>query len=298
MLKRIKSYMMPISMCIGIIFYNYLNILSVITPFLVALMLFISYSNISLRGIKIKKLHIWLLCIQLFGSFIIYSLASVIFNGVIAQGAMICILAPTATSAIVITGMLGGNKESLATYSLLSNFAVVIFAPLVFTIIGDNKEIPFMHSLWVIFEKVFLILLLPFVLNVLLRKISPVTYQFVVRKQSVSFYLWNMALMIVTAKTVKFIIDQGDGNFRTEITIAILAMFACVMQFICGWVLGRKYNDTIAGGQGLGQKNTVLAIWMSQTYLDPISSIGPGAYVLWQNIINSYQVWRKRKTIL
>ena len=34
----------------------------------------------------------------------------------------------------------------------------------------------------------------------------------------------------------------------------------------------------------LGQKNTVLAIWMAYTYLNPLSSVGPGSYVLWQNI--------------
>ncbi|MDR0371845.1 MAG: transporter, partial [Prevotellaceae bacterium] len=32
-------------------------------------------------------------------------------------------------------------------------------------------------------------------------------------------------------------------------------------------------------------------------YLNPVSSIGPGTYVLWQNIVNSYQIWRKRKSL-
>jgi len=45
----------------------------------------------------------------------------------------------------------------------------------------------------------------------------------------------------------------------------------------------------------LGQKNTVLAIWMAVTYLNPLSSVGPGSYVVWQNIINSWQLWKKRK---
>ena len=48
-------------------------------------------------------------------------------------------------------------------------------------------------------------------------------------------------------------------------------------------------------GQALGQKNTVLAIWMAYTYLNPLSSVGPGSYVLWQNLINSWQLWKKRK---
>ena len=45
----------------------------------------------------------------------------------------------------------------------------------------------------------------------------------------------------------------------------------------------------------MGQKNTILAIWMAQTYLNPLSSIVPAAYVLWQNLINSYQLWRKQR---
>ena len=45
----------------------------------------------------------------------------------------------------------------------------------------------------------------------------------------------------------------------------------------------------------LGQKNTVLAIWMAYTYLNPASAIAPGSYVVWQNIINSWQLWKKRR---
>lgn len=47
-----------------------------------------------------------------------------------------------------------------------------------------------------------------------------------------------------------------------------------------------------AGGQSLGQKNTVLAVWMAQSFLDPISSIAPTAYIVWQNFVNSYQIYR------
>lgn len=82
-----------------------------------------------------------------------------------------------------------------------------------------------------------------------------------------------------------------------EIAVAVSALVVCVSQFLIGRGIGKQYDDTIAGGQGLGQKNTILAIWMAQMYLNPIASIGPGAYVLWQNLVNSYQVWRKRKTL-
>ena len=50
-------------------------------------------------------------------------------------------------------------------------------------------------------------------------------------------------------------------------------------------------------GQSLGQKNTVLAVWMSQAFLDPISSIAPTAYIVWQNFVNSYQIYRRDKAV-
>ena len=46
---------------------------------------------------------------------------------------MICFLCPTATAAPVITGMLGGSIERVATYTLASNIAVALLVPPVFT---------------------------------------------------------------------------------------------------------------------------------------------------------------------
>jgi predicted Na+-dependent transporter len=88
---------------------------------------------------------------------------------------------------------------------------------------------------------------------------------------------------------------QGKSQIIIELAIAIGALVICVFQFWLGRRIGRKLDDTVAGGQGLGQKNTVLAIWMAQMYLNPLSSIGPGAYVLWQNSVNSWQIWRQRR---
>ncbi|GAB6012965.1 transporter [Viscerimonas tarda] len=294
MLNKIKSYMMPIAMTTGIVFYDWLSPLGFITPYLVSVMLFISYCNISLKDIRISKLHLILVSIQLAGSFLVYQALSP-FSPVVAQGTMICVLAPTATSAVVITGMLGGSMSSLTTYSLLSNMCVVIFAPLAFVLTGYDGTISFWQSFFIIFGRVFLILLLPFALSLLLRRLFPAAFGAIRKKQSISFYLWSFALTVVTARTLKFVLSQDASGYQTEITIALLSLLVCVLQFLTGRKLGRRYADTVAGGQGLGQKNTVLAIWMAQTFLNPISSIGPGAYVLWQNLINSWQVWRKNR---
>lgn len=296
MLNRIKSYMMPIAMITGILLHKYMSGLTFITPYLIAIMLLITYCNVSLKDIRFSRLHLWLILIQVFGSIAVYLLLLPV-NHILAQAAMICVLTPTATSAPVITGMLGGNVASLTAYSLISNMTVVFVAPLLFAFTGEVDSSSFVDSLWVVFQRVFALLFLPFFGALLLRKYLPRVHYEVQKSKSFSFYLWSVALVIITGKTVQFIIDQENPAYIVEVSIAIVALVICVSQFLLGRRLGRMYNDTIAGGQGLGQKNTILAIWMAQTYLNPISSIGPGAYVLWQNLVNSYQVWRNRKQL-
>lgn len=293
---KIKAYMMPIAMAIGIIFHRYVGELSFLTPYLIAIMLLITYCGISFRELHFTRLHLWLIVIQVAGSIVVYLLLLPL-NHIVAQGAMICILAPTATSAPVITGMLGGSVESLTTYSLLCNLTIIVIAPIIFAFTGEVDAASFVDSFWIVFSKVFVLLFIPLFGALILQKYLPRVHREIQKAKSLPFYLWSVALIIITGKTVQFIIDQENPQFTVEISIALIALIICIGQFLIGRRLGRIYNDTIAGGQGLGQKNTILAIWMAQTYLNPISSIGPGAYVLWQNIVNSYQVWRNRKGI-
>ena len=120
-------------MTLGIIFHAYLGVLSFIIPYLIFIMLLLTYVKLSWSDIKFTKMHLWLITIQVVGSVGIFLLIN-LFNFTLAQGVMICILAPTATSAPVIVGMLKGNVASLTAYSLISNFTVAIMAPLFFFI--------------------------------------------------------------------------------------------------------------------------------------------------------------------
>ena len=106
--------------------------------------------------------------------------------------------------------------------------------------------------------------------------------------------MWAVALAIVTAQTIHSLVSS-DTSLMVEIWIAIGGLVACAIQFYLGKRIGGRYNDRVSAGQALGQKNTVLAIWMAYTYLNPVSSVGPGSYVLWQNMFNSWQLWKKQK---
>lgn len=286
-------------MVAGIAFHKQLSVFSPILPFLLALMLFISYCRISLNDIKLTKFHYILLAIQYFGSALIY-IALRPINEILAQAIMICVLTSTATSAPVVAGLLGGSISVTAAYSIISNLSVALIGPLFLSIVGGTSEnFNLLSSFWHIFLSVIPILIVPFLFALLLQKSAPVIHKKIQDAQIVSFYIWAAALTIVIGNVTQYVSLQNDGNYTLEIIIAAASMIICVLQFYFGRLIGRKFGRTIAGGQGLGQKNTVLAIWLTQTYLNPLATLGPGTYVLWQNLVNSWQIWRnaKRKQI-
>jgi len=262
-------------------------------------MLFISYCRISLNDIKLTKFHYILLAIQYFGSALIY-IALRPINEILAQAIMICVLTSTATSAPVVAGLLGGSISVTAAYSIISNLSVALIGPLFLSIVGGTSEnFNLLSSFWHIFLSVIPILIVPFLFALLLQKSAPVIHKKIQDAQIVSFYIWAAALTIVIGNVTQYVSLQNDGNYTLEIIIAAASMIICVLQFYFGRLIGRKFGRTIAGGQGLGQKNTVLAIWLTQTYLNPLATLGPGTYVIWQNLVNSWQIWRnaKRKQI-
>lgn len=294
LIERIKPWMLPIAMVVGALFHDFFTALSVVIPYLVFFMQLAPYSRLTFHRLRLGRFHLSLLGIQVLGSLALYGLVSR-FDPLVAQGVFVCILAPTATSAAVIAGMLGGSITTLATYCLLSNCTVALVAPLLFPWVGGQVAGSFGDSFLLIGRQLFPLLILPLVIALLLRKFTPRIHKKLQHSQQISFYLWSIALTIVIGKTVSFLLEQRAENYSREAWMAALALVVCGTQFLAGRRIGARYANRIAGGQGLGQKNTVLAIWMAQSYLDPITSIAPASYVLWQNLVNSWQLWRNKR---
>jgi len=234
----------------------------------------------------------WLILFQLMASIGLYFLIKP-FNNHLAQGILVTILTPTATSAVVVAVMLGANLTKMGVYTLFSNFVIALAAPLYFTWIGTSMELPFWESFGIILAKISPLLILPFLLAVCLRKFLPKINIKIVKIQSISFYLWALALFIVIAKVINFIFEENTFNYLFLLWASLLTLALCVIQFALGKYIGKRFGDQVAGGQSLGQKNTVLAIWMAQTFLNPVSSVVPALYVVLQNVYNSFQLWKK-----
>lgn len=281
-------------MLTGAVAYPLVSRLSFLTPWLIFCMLLLTFSKMPPRDMRFHPAHLWLLLIQLAGSLLVYGLLS-FYHPVVAQGAFICMLIPTATAAAVVTGLLGGNVAFLTSYLLVCNTAVAIAAPLLLPLIGPHGSIPFWDAFFRICREVGPILTFPLLLAWLIRYTLPKVNAKLTGIRNLAFYLWAVALTVVTGKMVKFFVEQENPDYKVEISLGIVSLLICAGQFFIGRRIGRHYGDAVSSGQGLGQKNTILAMWMSQAYLNPVSSVAPATYILWQNIINSYQLWRHRR---
>lgn len=301
MWKFIKNWTLPIAMIIGALGYPIIIHLHFLMPYLIFFILLFAYTKVSFKELRIERLHIWLLVIQVIGSAMSFILLLPI-NKYVAESAMLCFIAPTAAAAAVVTGKLGGNVSSLTSYTISSSLLTAIAVPLFFPIVTEISPFidirtthNFILSVIVILSRIFPILVGPLFLSWVIRRFIPKLHQQMLQYQNTGFYLWGCSLTIVTAVTMESLINS-NVSILTKALIATSGLVVCCLQFYIGKNIGAKYNQRISGGQALGQKNTVLTIWISQAYLNPISSIGPCSYVIWQNIINSWQLWKKRKS--
>lgn len=309
LIRFIKNWTLPLAMLTGFFVYfvfrelTFLNpikpslnkLIDILTPSLIFAQLLLTFCKIEFSDLKPVRWHAWFLLIQGLTSLMLVSLLLYFpFADVIKislEALLVCFICPTATAAAIITAKLGGSAASLTTYTLLSNLLAAFLVPLLFPLIEPHGQTTFLVAFFNILGKVFPLLLFPFLLAWLFKHLLPQLYQWLRRCSGVAFYLWAIALTIVTGQTLRMII-HSQASATLLLMLALMSLLACALQFALGKAIGGHYDERISGGQALGQKNTILAIWMAYTYLNPILSFAPGAYVFWQNMVNSYQLWK------
>ena len=293
--SQMKTLMLPIAMVGGAIFYKWIGYLTFLSPYLIFTMLFITYCKLKISDFKPNRFEISLLAVQMALAAVAYGL-TFWWNRTLSEGVFICFFIPTATAAPVITAMLGGSISRVATYSLMCNAVVATAGPVVLAAIGEHAEMTFFESFKMILSQVFPLIIMPLALALMLRYMAPKVHAKIVGMQQLSFYLWSVSLFIVVGSCVGFAINNWTPDSTlTMVLLALGALVACLVQFKVGRIIGGRFGDRVSGGQGLGQKNTVLAVWLALAYMNPMASIAPAAYVAWQNSINSWQLMRHER---
>ena len=297
-MNRFRNLVLPIAIVLGLIFHPYCGILKVGVPYLIFTILLLNFVATDIKKLRFTVFDAILMAVQVSlspGIYLILHLLGV--DEIVSQGVLVGVLCPVAASVVVISCMLGANRETVTAYTIFDNLLVALLAPVIFSFVGEHQDMPFGESFLLIIRRVAPIIALPFFVAWLLQTLLPKANAFLVRYRGLSFYLWAVALFIPLGQTIDFIILKGEENLTSIIVLGVVSVLFCVVQFGVGKLIGRHYGDTIAGGQLLGQKNSALGIWMANTYLNPLSAVFPALYSIWQNLFNSWQLWRHDRQV-
>lgn len=306
-----KNWALPVSMLSGVAAYfvfHSLNLpagvhrfaneaVSLIQPMLLFCMLFLSFCKVDPRNVRLRWWHLWIALIQC-GSFIAMALFIFFCHcgdnvRLLIESAMLCLICPTATAAVVITDKLGGNTASLVAYTIIINIATAVVISLFVPLINPAAEMSFWQAFSTMIIKVFSLLVLPLVLALIVRYHFPKFREWVTKPKDLAFYLWTIALALALAVTTKAIVHSHIA-IEIFVLMGLISLFCCILQFFLGKKIGGHYQERIAGGQAFGQKNTVFLIWVAYSFMSPVTAIVGGLYSIWHNLFNSWQLYRKR----
>ena len=326
-IRFLKDWTLPVAIAVGTICYltfYYVSALDelgdilrpvfdVIFPLFVFLTLFVTFCKVDFHDMRPHRWHVGILVAQLLlvvlNIGIIFwakstlievkatSMMAMFASPLLWEAMLTCIIGPAASAAPVVVGKLGGNISTMTTYVLISSLVSAFLIPLVFPMLEQTVHVSFIDAFLIILEKVSIVLLLPLVLGWIMQHYVKGPCAWIAAQPNLSFYFWGISLSITTGITVKNIVNS-NASLMLLLLIAVFTFALCFVQFGIGRLVGRRLGEEVNAGQALFQKNTALSIWVAYMYLNPVASIGAGCYVLWQNIINSLELWQNRRKVI
>jgi BASS family bile acid:Na+ symporter len=319
--KFFDSNALWLSMLIGAVGYKVFLPLKPSLPWWIFFMLFFTFCKVNPLDLRFHKWHWVVLAMQMVFSFATY-LGVLYFTGnpILAQGLLMCFIMPTATAAPIIAGKMGGSIQNLTTFTLLSNFATAIIVPATFPLIYPATDMTFWPAFLLILRRIAPLLLGPFfaawLVRILYKWRKKQEFVLPVKIAVVPFYLWVCSIIVLSSVVTETVVNNFHYQISNIAILLVSSFFICLLQFGLGKLIGywlpapskgRDYQDvlinpaaapktmegvsSITAGQAFGQKNTSLGVWMANTFLDPMSSLGAAAYIVWQNLFNSVQLF-------
>jgi bile acid:Na+ symporter, BASS family len=267
-------------------------------PVVLFALLYVTFCKIEIKEMKPKAWHFVLQLIRT--SLALLMVIAICLFGknyeakVILEGAFICFICPTAAAVAVVTEKLGGSIGSLTTYTVIANIFTMIIIPSLFPMVEKGADVLFLYMSMMVFRNVTTVLVVPLLLALLSRKFLPRFVDKVKSVKDLGFYMWCFNLTILMGETLRNFLHATVSGWILALLLFV-PLLVCLIQFAIGKAVGRHWDANISGGQALGQKNTIVGIWLTLTFLNPLAAVAPGAYVVWQNLVNGWQLWYKEK---
>lgn len=250
-------------------------------------MLFLGFLGMPAAGLRPRRAHFKLLLAWPLFMAVGY-LALSPFGHDAAIAGLLVGATPTATAAPVITALLGGDVGFVAVSLLGSNLLAVAFLPPLLSLVAKSGQIP---STLPFAASTASLVGIPLLAALGLRRILPDPHSVSRRLKNLGFSLWLAALVLAGAKTSDFLLRAPTVPWATIAAIAAGSFLLCSGHFLLGRKLGTP-GFALEAGQSLGQKNTMLTLWIGLSAFGPVAAMGPAFYVLWHNVWNGVQLGR------
>lgn len=311
-LRIFKAYMLPIAVLTGAaVFFLFEKVpflypygdplaaaVHAVLPYMIFAMLFFAFLKIKVSDMKLNFWHVFLAVLEV-ACCVAIALYLYFWWGeadhVIWQGMLACFAAPTAAAVSVVSAKLGGSVSKSTSYIMISNTATAVMVPLVFPLARGSLDFNFLPEFLEIAMSTFPMLILPLVVALLLKRFAPVFAQeLTVKIRDLSFYIFCFTLTSVAGIAVAKIYNSDLGS-AAMVNLCLVGMVSTAFHFALGKGVGHPAGYRITAGQCFGQKNMVFGIYIATAYLSNAGAIATGWYMLWQNVVNSYQIYHKVK---
>lgn len=312
--QLIRDGMLPGAIVLGIGLYLLYRLMPALHPYghalglvasegqrlVIALLLFFQFVKISPHQVHLSRWHLGALAVQVLSFLLLAAGVALTAPGalrMLLECAMLCMICPTASAAGVITDRLGGDLAATVSYLVMINVAGTFLIPLVIPLVNPSASMGFWTYVGHIAWKVFPVLILPGLLAWLIRYTTHRLQRHLMRWASNSFYIWGVGLTLAMVLSTRALVLSGLEAWAIAGIVAV-SLGCCALQFFLGHRLGfsgtpaGREVDSLTAGQALGQKNTGFLIWLGYNYMTPVTSVAGGLYAIWQNLYNSWELYR------
>ena len=277
-----KSILPVIAILLGILFPQAGSYSFLLKPLLMFILFF---PFLELKITTFHKSTIWIIIANIALAITAYFLL-LPFNSDLAFVSFITAIAPTAISAPAVASFLALDVEYVTLSTILTNSVIALTLPFLLPLLTHEANSLSTPEMLLSILGLFLI---PLLCALTLKILPPQILNFFVKIKIISFYAWAVVLFIAGAKASHFIVYESSISPLTIAAIATVSLVICAANFGVGFLLGGEQFAREAS-QSLGQKNTMLTVWLSLSFLQPVVALGPMFYIFYHNLYNSYQL--------
>lgn len=268
-------------------FFPQISQLSPVLPVNIVFMLGITFLGLKVPRLKPQKRHFLLVLWNVLLGVIPWGILYLCGAPILAETAFFCGIAPMATAAPVIVNLLRGNVEFTVTGQVLSNFAIAAALPILMPLIVGQVDSSLFFD---VAGSVAATLALPALLAFVIRRAYPRARLWAPKLRDWSLLAWIFSLTIIAATASQKIREIGF-SWQEMLPVALVSCAVCVAGFVIGYRIGYPKLKRECS-QCLGQKNTIITIYLAMTYAtdSPLIFLGPVFYSVFHNVCNAVQM--------